>query len=262
MRHDSKRIVGKNYRTFGDAPLYHHILRTLLACPSIDEIVVDTDSPVVRRGVEKTFPGVRVLERPEHLRDDHTPMNDVLLHTIDQVPAGLYLQTHSTNPLLTSETIETAIATYRACSSAVSSNRCDSLFGVTRLQQRLWTRDGRPVNHDPSRLIRTQDLEPLFIDNSCIYIFSAETLKAHKSRIGSAARVFEIDRLEALDIDEEADWIIAETLWKSRAIEAEPSRGALSGSKSEESPTVAARAEVLEKPAKASRKRSSPRRAA
>ncbi len=255
MRHDSKRVVGKNYRTFGNAPLYHHILRTLLSCPSIDRIVVDTDSPVVRRGVEKTFPGILVLDRPEHLRDDHTPMNDVLLHTIDQVPADLYLQTHSTNPLLTSETIETAIATYRACSSSVSCNRCDSLFGVTRLQQRLWTRDGRPVNHDPSQLIRTQDLEPLFVDNSCIYIFGAETLRAGKSRIGPAARVFEIDRLEALDIDEEADWIIAETLWKSRSNEAaEPRQPVEAESVSEEVVSV--------KPSKSPRKRGNSRRAA
>jgi len=209
MRHDSRRVVGKNYRVFGDAPLFHHILNTLLACPSIEQIVVDTDSPVVKSGCKKNFKSVKVIDRPEHLRDEQTSMNDVLKHTIEQMPAEVYLQTHTTNPLLTSETIETAIATLR-----VAGDRYDSLFGVTRMQQRLWTSDGRPVNHDPNMLIRTQDLEPLFIDNSCIYLFKPETLIKTGNRIGNAPRPFEIDRVEAIDIDEESDWQMAESIYR------------------------------------------------
>lgn len=209
IRHDSRRVAGKNYRLFADVPLFHHILNTLIACPSIDQVVVDTDSPIVKSGCKKHFKQVKIIDRPERLRDEHTSMNDVLKHTIVQAPADLYLQTHTTNPLLTNETIETAIATLR-----VSGDRYDSLFGVTRLQQRLWTSDGRPVNHDPNTLIRTQDLDPLFIDNSCIYLFKPETLTTSGNRIGIAPRPFEIDRIEAIDIDEESDWQMAESIYR------------------------------------------------
>lgn len=209
IRHDSRRVAGKNYRIFGDVPLYHHILSTLLNCPSIDQIVVDTDSPVVKSGCKKNFKRVKVIDRPEHLRDEHTSMNDVLKHTIEQMPADLYLQTHTTNPLLSSETIETAIATLH-----VAGDKYDSLFGVTRLQQRLWTGDGQPVNHDPNQLIRTQDLDPLFIDNSCIYLFKRDTLIETGNRIGKSPRPFEIDRVEAIDIDEESDWQMAESIYR------------------------------------------------
>ena len=73
------------------------------------EVVVDTDSPVIMDGLQRDYPQVRVIERPEHLRADTIPMNEILLHDTAQVPADLYLQTHSTNPLLRAETISAAI---------------------------------------------------------------------------------------------------------------------------------------------------------
>ena len=56
MRHDSVRVPGKNYRPIAGKPLYHHILETLLACPEITQVVVDTDSPVILKDWQKTSP--------------------------------------------------------------------------------------------------------------------------------------------------------------------------------------------------------------
>ena len=84
MRHASVRVPGKNYRPFAGRPLYHHILAGLRACPRIAEVVIDTDSALLKEDAEKHFPGTIVLERPEHLRPDTTPMNDVLLNTISR----------------------------------------------------------------------------------------------------------------------------------------------------------------------------------
>ncbi len=209
MRHRSERVKGKNYRPLGGMPLFHHVVRALQASGSIDQIVIDTDSPTIRANCAAEFPSVLVVERPAHLRDEMTPMNDVLLHTIDQVPADIYLQTHSTNPLLSSETIETAIAKFRAIR-----DRNDSLFGVTRLQQRLWSAMGEPINHDPNLLMRTQDLAPVFVENSCLYIFTAKSIRESRNRIGRTPAMFEIDRIEAHDIDEEADFTLAEMLFE------------------------------------------------
>lgn len=221
MRHDSERVKGKNYRPLGGVPLFHHVVRTLLACPSVDRVVIDTDSPTVRKSCAKEFPEVTVLDRPEHLRDGNTPMNDVLLNTIDRVPAELYLQTHSTNPLLESETIELAIARLRA-----ARGRNDSLFGVTRIQQRLWDANCRPVNHDPAVLMRTQDLAPIFVENSTMYLFTGETLRATGNRIGRTPMLFEVDKIEAHDIDDEADFVMAEMLYARRRAELARGRAA------------------------------------
>lgn len=208
MRHSSERVPGKNYRVLAGRPLYHHIVLALQICPSIDEIVIDTDSEWIMRDAASVFPDVRVLERPAHLRDGMIPMNDVLLNDIDQVPAKLYLQTHSTNPLLRSETIERSIAAF-----AASRETHDSLFGVTRIQTRLWTADGKPLNHDPAVLLRTQDLPPLFEENSCIYLFEGETLRRRRTRIGERPLLFEIAASEAMDIDEEVDWQIVAAIF-------------------------------------------------
>jgi CMP-N-acetylneuraminic acid synthetase len=153
-----------------------------------------------------------VLERPEHLRDGTIPMNDVLLNDVEQVHADLYFQTHSTNPLLRPETIERAIAALGAARPGH-----DSLFGVTRLQSRLWTADGRPLNHDPNVLLRTQDLPPVYEENSCIYLFDGDTLRHRRNRLGDRPLLFEIPPAEALDIDEEIDWQVVSALMTVRA---------------------------------------------
>lgn len=217
MRHNSGRVPGKNYRNFAGKPLYHHIIATLLACPLIDEIVIDTDSTVILQDAAQNFPGVRLIERPEHLCASETPMNEVLLHDIRQVEADFYLQTHSTNPMLRTETLTAAIQFFLDHYPA-----CDSLFSVTRLQSRLWDQLGRPVNHNPTILLRTQDLPPIYEENSNFYLFSRASLEHRRNRIGERPLMFETDRIESWDIDEEIDFQVAEYLYLNSASKRSP----------------------------------------
>jgi CMP-N-acetylneuraminic acid synthetase len=211
MRHDSERVRGKNYRPLGGRPLFHHIIETLLASPAVTKVAIDTDSDVVRDGARAAFPDVEVLERPQHLRGGMTPMNDVLLNDVRRLDGDLYLQTHSTNPLLRPATVTAAIE------RLLGDPDSDSLFGVTRLQTRLWRADGTPLNHDRSVLIRTQDLPPVYEENSCVYLFTRASLERHGNRIGERPILFEIPRDEAWDIDEEVDFRIAEALYALRS---------------------------------------------
>src|SRR5512135_1923576 len=80
MRHHSQRVPGKNYRLLAGKPLFHHIIGTLLACPEIAEVVVDSDSPPVIESLRRDFPEVRVLPRPEALCADTVPMNAILAY--------------------------------------------------------------------------------------------------------------------------------------------------------------------------------------
>lgn len=207
MRHHSERVPGKNYRLLAGKPLFHHILDTLLQCPEITRIAVDTDSPVIIEGLSQHYPQVVVIERPEHLRADTVAMNEVLLHDTAQLPADLYLQTHSTNPLLRPQTISAAIRTLVDQYPAY-----DSLFSVTRMQSRLWDALSRPVNHNPAILLRTQDLPPIYEENSCIYLFNRHTLVQRRNRLGDRPYLFEIPAAEAWDIDEELDFQITDLI--------------------------------------------------
>ena len=207
MRHHSQRVPGKNYRPLAGKPLFHHIIETLLAVPEIETVMVDTDSEPVMDGVRRFFPDVKLIQRPEHLRADDIPMNEILLHDTAQVDAEFYLQTHSTNPMLKADTISRGIQAFFANYPAK-----ESLFSVTRLQTRLYDQFGKAINHNPLELIQTQDLPPVYEENSCMYIFTRVNLAAKRHRISDHPLMFEIDAAEAWDIDEEFDFKITEFL--------------------------------------------------
>lgn len=211
MRHTSERVPGKNYRLLAGIPLYHHVIRTLSSVPEIDQIVIDTDSDFIIEDCAEHFPHVEVLLRPKHLRDGGIAMNDVLLNTLDQVDADIALQTHSTNPFLKPETVSQALKLFQS-----QDRDFDSMFSVTRLQARLWDVETRPVNHDPSVLLRTQDLSPLFIENSCFFVFAPKLLKERGNRIGARPLMVEMAALEAVDIDVEEDFSLAEAIAEHR----------------------------------------------
>jgi CMP-N-acetylneuraminic acid synthetase len=211
MRHVSVRVPEKNVRLFAGRPLYHHIVGELLACPLVSAVIIDTDSPTIMADARAHFPQVTLLERPEELRADTVPMNDVLLNTARQVEAEFYLQTHSTNPLLQRTTIGAAIRRFLD-----NHPMYDSLFGVTRLQTRLWDQLARAVNHNPAILLRTQDLPPIYEENSCLYVFTRQQLEQRHNRVGERPLMFEIGRDEAWDIDEEIDFQIAEMIYEAR----------------------------------------------
>jgi CMP-N-acetylneuraminic acid synthetase len=211
MRHHSQRVPGKNYRPLAGKPLYQHIIETLLSVPEISTVIVDTDSEPVMDGLRRDFPQVVILPRPEHLLADAIAMNEILLYDTSKVQADYYLQTHCTNPLLRPETISKAVQTFLA-----DYPTHDSLFSVTRLQTRLYDQHGHALNHDPNILIQTQNLPPVYEENSCIYIFTRENLKRRCNRLGERPLMFEMGADEAWDIDEELDFAITDFLMQHR----------------------------------------------
>lgn len=213
MRHHSQRVPGKNYRPLAGKPLFHHILETLLRVPEISQVVVDTDSEPVMDSLRRHFPNVDIIDRPQQLRADDVPMNDILLHDTARVAADFYLQTHSTNPLLRPGTVSRAIETFLGAYPEK-----DSLFSVTRLQTRLYDQNGLAINHDPSILLQTQDLPPVYEENSCLYLFTRQILLERHHRIGAHPILFEIDPSEAWDIDEELDFAITDFLMRRNEV--------------------------------------------
>ena len=209
MRHHSQRVPGKNYRLLAGKPLYQHIIETLLVVPEVSTVVVDTDSELILDGLRRDFPQVRLLRRPEHLCAVTIPMNEILLYDSSQVEADFYLQTHSTNPLLKPATVSRAIQTFLDDFPVH-----DSLFSATSLHTRLYDQRGRAINHDPNILLQTQDLPPVYEENSCVYIFTREILSQRRNRLGERPLIFEMDAAEAWDIDDELDFAIAEFLMK------------------------------------------------
>ena len=208
MKAHSERVSGKNFRELAGKPLFRWVLDTLLSVEEIDLVVINTDARKILedKGLQE---GSRVLvrDRKEELLGDFTSMNLILEDDINAEPADLYLMTHTTNPLLSAATIRHALDRL-----VTDEGGSDSLFTVNRFQTRFYRADLSPVNHDPDNLIRTQDLEPWFEENSCLYIFSRESFRKTRARIGEKPMMFEMSRNESIDIDEQEDWDMAEAL--------------------------------------------------
>lgn len=214
MKAHSARVKGKNFREFAGRPLFRWILDTLLAIPEIDQVIINTDA----RGIlaeNGLVDGDRVLirDRKPELCGDFTSMNKVLADDIEAIPSQLYLMTHTTNPLLSATTIVRALLHFE---KARARGSADSLFTVNRYQTRFYREDGSAINHDPNNLIRTQDLEPWYEENSNLYLFTAESFRATNARIGRKPVMFETPRAESADIDDQVGWEIAETMAKNR----------------------------------------------
>ncbi|WDZ99925.1 acylneuraminate cytidylyltransferase family protein [Mucilaginibacter sp. SJ] len=209
MKGHSERVPHKNIRPLVGKPAFHWIMETLSQSPYINEILVNTDSDEIAGSAAK-FDKVRVYQRPDFLLGDMVSIQPLIEYDIEQTDAQYFLQTHSTNPLLTVESINGAIEAFFA------QTEHDALFSVTETKTRFYWPDGRGVNHDPKVLIRTQDLEPIFHENSCFYIFSKETNYKTKNRLGSNPMMYPIERLEAADIDDMEDFYWAEFLLKRK----------------------------------------------
>ncbi len=212
MKGHSERVPNKNMRLFAGRPLYHHIADVLENSRHVSSFIINTDSDIIAEDAARHFAKARIVERPVELRGDFVPMNDIIGHDLSVSEGEYFLQTHSTNPLLTLETLNRAIEEF----SQIKGEH-DSLFSVPRLQTRLYWQSGEPVNHNPRELLRTQDLPPVFEENSNLYIFSKSSFaSAGNKRIGLQPKMFEINKLEAVDIDEEEDFVLAELLYKMR----------------------------------------------
>jgi len=210
----SERVPAKNFRHLAGKPLFRWMLDTLLSLEEIDRIIINTDA---RRLMEANGltrePRIVIRDRSPELCGDSVSMNLILADDISSVAADLYLMTHVTNPLLSAATIRRALSAF---TKAAASGTADSLFAVTRHQSRFYDRSGGPINHDPDTLVRTQELEPLFEENSGLYLFTRGSFSTTKARIGRRPIMFETPAVESLDIDEASDWDLVEAFATTR----------------------------------------------
>lgn len=210
MKANSERVKGKNFRLFNGKPLFRWILETLLAVEEIDEVIINTDARhILAENGLVDGPRLRIRDRRPEICGDFVSMNLVLADDVANVPADIYVMTHTTNPLLSIESVRGSIDLYK---KAVAEGTGDSVFTVNKFQTRFYRADVSAINHDPDNLIRTQDLEPWFEENSNLYVFSKDSFAKTNARIGKKPLMFEMGRTESVDIDDAESWQMAEAM--------------------------------------------------
>ena len=200
----SKRVPQKNIKPFFDGtPLMAFIQRACLESKYIDETYIYCSDESIK---EYVLPGVKFLKRPEILDGDDKNANDIIREFMKEVDADIYVNTHTTSPFAKSETIDDCIV-------HVASGEYDSAFCAEAIRTFMW-QEGKPINFNPDRFPRTQDL-PLIYGETCIaYVFKKDTFNTYNRRLGVKPFIKEVGKIEAMDIDYPEDFEICNAIYK------------------------------------------------
>ena len=203
MKLNNQRLPGKNIKCFDNGrPLCHYILSTLLSVKEIDEVYVYCSNPDIQNYIPE---GVKYLRRSESLDQNTTKINEVIAAFANEVPADIYVMTHATSPFVRADSIRKGL-------KALLEGDYDSAFAVQNISTFLW-KDGKPFNYDLDNIPRTQDLEPIYAETSGFYIFRPEVITQMHRRIGNKPYMVEVSQIEATDVDEAEDFMIANAIY-------------------------------------------------
>ena len=210
MKANSERVKGKNFKEFNGKPLFQWTLDALLAIKEIDQVIINTDARgiLAENGLVETD-RIVIRDRRQEICGDMVSMNLVIEDDVKNVDADIYLMTHTTNPFLSRHSVKSAIEKFQA---SVNAGVADSLFTVNKVQDRFYDVDVQPINHDPANLIRTQDLDPWYQENSNLYLFSKDSFYKTDARIGANPTMLVTAPYESTDIDTPDDWELGEVM--------------------------------------------------
>lgn len=203
MKLNNQRLPQKNIKPFTNGkPLCSYILNTLKTIDEIEDVFVYCSDEEIKRYIPSD---VNFLKRPEVLDLDTASMTDVLKSFSKEVSADIYVMTHTTAPFISSNSIKNGL-------EKVISEEYDSAFAVEKLQDFMW-KDGKPMNYDLNKIPRTQDLPSMYMETSGFYIYRNEVIREYGRRIGKKPYLVEVGKVEAIDIDEYEDFVIADAVY-------------------------------------------------
>lgn len=201
IKEKSQRVLGKNFRIFNGLPLYQHVI---LKFSEYFEVYIDTDSDEILQWCDEQYSNIFGYKRKEKNIGHNVSVTDLISDFItdNNIENEQICQLHVTSPLLEVKTI------------MVASNNKDytNIVGCDKIYGRFWKEDNNlnniiePVNHNPNELIQTQDLDPLYLENSSFYIFNSNEFMKTKRRICDNPLFYEVSYPQNLDIDTEDDW--------------------------------------------------------
>jgi spore coat polysaccharide biosynthesis predicted glycosyltransferase SpsG len=212
-RGGSRGVPRKNVRLLAGVPMIVRIVRIALeACPA-DRIVVITDDDEI--DALATAEGVRVVREPT--TTGRATLDEVALKVVAEIDAlgakdsDVFLTLEPTCPFLRAERIREAVAAFDAGAGSV--------LTVADDRHLAWTTDeaGAPRPVYTARVNR-QLLPPYLRETGAVIGCRLGELRARRTRIVEPIRLIEVTQEESLDIDDFADWAVAEYVVSRRSI--------------------------------------------
>lgn len=202
IKADSERVPGKNLRVLNGKKLYQYICEHVKQADVFDDVFIDTNSPEIMEYAKDA--GFCIIKRKPELAKNTANGNDLLFyHYTIQPDYDFYFQLFATAPFMQPETI-------RECFDKLTlSEEYDSCFTVTENHGFYWMA-GNPVNYRPGILPRSQDMMPVIEETTGLYGIKADSLKRYRCRIGKNPYMYTVSKFEAVDINTEEDFKVAE----------------------------------------------------
>ena len=202
---NNQRLPGKNTMLLNGRPTCDYLFDTLTKVDTIDEKYVYCSDEAILPYVEPYKErGLLFLKRDPYIDGFQVKGLEIIDRFIHDVDADIYVLTHVTQPFTKAESIEMAL-------EKVTSGQYDSAFSAVVLQDYMW-QNGKPLNYDPKNIVRTQDLDPIYMETGAFFIFRKEVFTEMGQRIGQKPYIFEIDQFEAVDIDTPEDFEFAKAV--------------------------------------------------
>mgnify|MGYP001288671682 CR=1 FL=1 len=213
-RGGSKRVPLKNIHLLMGKPLLSYTLESISASGLDIPTYVSTDNEQIA-SLAKSYPGIEVLMRPQHISDDNASTESVLLHVLDivsdssKIPKWL-MTLPPTSPFRSPATIRKFALEAMSCEISV-----DSLMSVTENRGDFWQmhKNGLMKRVSPNAARRQQDREPFYEENSAVYLTRTTALRKTEFILGKNVRGITIPFLEAVDINNNEDFLFAECLY-------------------------------------------------
>ncbi|GAA4828591.1 HAD hydrolase family protein [Paenibacillus vulneris] len=213
VRGGSKSIPLKNIKLFNGKPLVYWAIYAAVNCRYIDKVYVSTDSEEIRMAVQQfAFKNVNVIRRSDETASDVATTESAMMEFAYNHLFSNIILIQATSPLVESQDLDEAINQY------IHSD-CDSLLSVVRQKRFIWSEASPvvgaiPINYNPMERPRRQENKGFLVENGCFYITSRSKLLSTGCRISGKITLYEMKEETYFEIDEEADWLIAEQLKK------------------------------------------------
>ena len=202
IKANSERVIGKNLRELNGKKLYEYICEHVKEADVFDEVYIDTNSEEIAEYAQKM--GFNVIERKPELALNTANGNDLLIYHYEKFPQyDYYFQLFATAPYLQPDTIKKCV------SQLVQSEEYDSCFTAVENHGFYWL-NNTPVNYRPGILPRSQDMVPVVEETTGLYGITKESLSRYRCRIGRKPYIHAVSKFEAVDINTEEDFRIAE----------------------------------------------------
>lgn len=200
---NNQRLPGKNLMELEGKPLCNYIFNTINKVDAIQEKYVYCSDATIEDYIPD---GLTFLKRDSCLDGLQIKGLEIIDRFVKDIDADIYVLTHVTQPFTKAKSIQKAL-------EKVLSGEYDSAFSAVKLQDYMWM-NGKPLNYDMKNIVRTQDLNPIYMETGAFFIFRKEVFTKMHQRIGKNPYMYVIDKFEAVDIDTAEDFEFAKIVAK------------------------------------------------